>query len=74
MKIKVKYKIPIINKWDYQSRIYKNSPEIKWIGKVHEVISGHKTIANLPSGDEWCLMHKKSIQKQEKQNNFYSTL
>ena len=33
-----------INFPDYQTRILRNTPEIKWHNKVHEVIKGHKKI------------------------------
>lgn len=60
-----------INFPDYQSRVYKNSPDIKWEGKVHERIKGYKMYSILPQDEHWCLYHHKTIQKQEKQNKFY---
>jgi len=63
-----------INFPDYQWRIYKNNSKIKWINKVHEKLIGYKTISHLPQSQEWCLIHDKTIEKQEKQNNFYNTL
>jgi hypothetical protein len=66
------------NKWinwpDFQTRIYKNSPDIKWKNKVHERLDGHKEFAYLPMEEEWALYHPKSIDRQEKQNNYYNTL
>jgi glycosyltransferase involved in cell wall biosynthesis len=61
-----------VNYPDYQHRIYKNIPEIKWINKVHEVIAGAKHISLLDMGFD--LIHPKTIEKQEKQNNYYNTL
>jgi len=61
-----------INYPDYQTRICTNKPEIQWINKVHERLSGWKTIATLPEGYE--LIHPKTIERQEKQNNYYNTL
>jgi hypothetical protein len=61
-----------INYPDYQMRICTNKPEITYINKVHERLTGWKTIANLPSGYD--LIHPKTIDRQEKQNNFYNTL
>ena len=61
-----------INFPDYQTRIYKNSPDIKWINKVHERIDGFKTYAALPH--EYFMHHIKTIERQEKQNNYYDTL
>lgn len=63
-----------INFCDYQSRIYKNKPEIKWEGLVHEKIVGTKNYTFFPVDEEWCLLHEKTIERQEKQNNFYNTL
>jgi len=66
-----------VNWPDYQWRIYRNSPDIKWKNKVHEVLEGYKTYATLPSdmsmGDLY-LHHSKTIERQEKQNNYYDTL
>jgi glycosyltransferase involved in cell wall biosynthesis len=61
-----------VNYPDYQTRICANKKEIQWVNKVHERLSGWKTIANLPSGYE--LMHPKTIERQEKQNKFYEGL
>ena len=61
-----------INYPDYQTRICANKPEITYVNKVHERLTGWKTIANLPLGYD--LIHPKTIERQEKQNNFYNTL
>jgi hypothetical protein len=64
-----------INYPDYQVRIYKNIPEICWEGKVHETLNIKKEVVSLPYGTEdWALYHPKTIERQEKQNNYYSTL
>jgi glycosyltransferase involved in cell wall biosynthesis len=60
-----------INFPDFQSRLYKNSPNIKWKNKVHEIVVGAKVISVLPTDKEWCLVHNKHIDKQEQQNEFY---
>ena len=59
---------------DYQWRIYKNSHDIKWKNKVHEVLEGYKTYAYLLEFEEYSLYHHKHISRQESQNNFYSKL
>ena len=61
-----------INFPDYQGRIFKSN--LKWEGKVHERISGAKYYAVLPLEEEYCLIHHKTINKQEAQNNFYNTI
>jgi len=76
-----------INKWgwrvndkgwiqwpDFQSRIYRNTPEIHWIYPVHEVIIGHKTVVDLPAEEAYCLYHHKTITRQIFQNAFYKTI
>jgi hypothetical protein len=63
-----------VNFPDYQWRIYKNTPDIKWKNKVHEVIEGYKTMAQLPAYEDLSLYHPKTIERQEKQNSYYSTL
>ena len=63
-----------VNWPDYQWRIYKNTPSIKWKNKVHEVLEGFKQYAHLPMEEDYSLYHPKTIEKQEKQNNYYDTL
>jgi hypothetical protein len=63
-----------VNWPDYQWRIWKNKPEIKWKNKVHEVLEGFKAYAPLPSQEELALYHPKDIKRQEKQNAYYDTL
>ena len=63
-----------VNYPDYQWRIWKNKPEIKWKNKVHEVLDGYKTYAPLPAKEELSLYHPKDIDRQEKQNAYYETL
>lgn len=61
-----------INYPDYQGRIYKKG--LKWEGKVHEKIVGAKYYSLLPTLDAYSLIHHKTIQKQEKQNNLYKNI
>ena len=76
-----------INKWgwnvnkegwvnwpDFQWRIYRNSPEIKWVNKVHERLEGFKSYTTLPMEEVYSLYHPKTIDRQERQNNYYESL
>ena len=63
-----------VNFPDYQSRVFRNDEKIKWERKVHEQITGCKTYAHLPPHEELSLYHHKTIEKQEQQNELYSTL
>jgi len=61
-----------VNYPDYQNRILKNKPEIHWVNKVHEKIIGAMVTCPLPEGFD--LYHFKTIDRQEKQNNYYNTI
>jgi len=63
-----------VNWPDYQWRIWKKKPEIKWKNKVHEILDGYKTYAALPADELLSLYHPKEIERQEKQNKYYSSL
>ena len=76
-----------INKWrwnvneqgwvnwpDPQMRIYKNREGLVWQNKVHERLDGFTSYAMLPSKEEWSLYHPKDIERQRRQNDYYSTL
>ena len=60
-----------INYPDFQSRVFRNSPDIRWRKKVHEQIEGCKTYSHLPPHEELSLYHLKTITKQEEQNKMY---
>jgi glycosyltransferase involved in cell wall biosynthesis len=61
-----------VNYPDYQTRICANKDSIVWVNKVHERLTGWKTTANLPYGYD--LIHPKTIERQERQNNYYNTI
>ena len=63
-----------VNFPDYQWRIYRNDPNIEWVNKVHEVLTGFEAMSELPPEEEYCLIHEKTIERQEKQNEYYNTL
>jgi len=74
-----------INKWGWnvnekgwvnfpvaQGRILRNG--MTCYGKVHERIIGGQKFSSLPLDEEYCIQHHKTIERQEKQNNYYSSL
>jgi glycosyltransferase involved in cell wall biosynthesis len=63
-----------INWPDYQTRIYRNADNINWKNKVHERLEGFEKYSAFPEEREFSLLHLKSIEKQEKQNEFYSKI
>lgn len=64
-----------VNWPDAQKRIYKNTPEIQWSGhQVHGMVEGYKTFATLPFIEEWSIIHNKTIDRQENQNERYTKI
>lgn len=59
----------LVNWPDYQYRVYRNDPKIRWMGKVHERPVGYKYFGILP--DSMFFWHMKDIEKQRKQNDYY---
>jgi len=72
--VTVKYYKPINAFPDYQTRIYRNTKEVEWMNKVHERITGYNTFSVLPPEEDYSLYHHKQIERQEKQNELYSTI
>jgi len=72
----IQHNLPLIN-WgtgDYQGRLYRNSPKIKWDRKLHENIVGYKEYSLLPKEFDYALYHPKTIERQVKQNTFYNEM
>ena len=63
-----------INFPDYQGRIWRNRPNIRWEKPVHEQLVGYREHTFLPQEEEFCFYHSKHIGKQEKQNEFYEEI
>ena len=63
-----------INWPDYQGRIFKRDPTIKWGKNLHEKIEGAKKSIGLPSSPNNGLWHVKTIEKQDYQGKFYDSL
>jgi len=67
-----------INYPDYQQRVFLNNDNIKWKNKVHERLQDYKTELILPHdfniAEYIAIKHIKSLDKQIKQNNYYSNI
>ena len=63
-----------VNFPDYQGRIWRNRQNIRWKNPVHEVLEGHQEHTFLPQEEEFCFYHPKTIDRQEKQNEFYGSI
>jgi glycosyltransferase involved in cell wall biosynthesis len=63
-----------INYPDWQGRIFRNRPNIRWEKPVHEQLTGFQTYAHLPMEQKYSIVHPKTIERQELQNQKYSEI
>ena len=63
-----------VNFPDYQMRLFKNDPKIKWEGLLHSKITGFTSYVTLPLDELYCMIHPKEISRQEEQNNLYDRI
>lgn len=65
-----------INYPDYQGRYWKNNGKIKWEGGLHEKLVGGDTskVARLDPKPLVSLLHIKTVERQDRQDDFYSDL
>jgi len=63
--------VELVNPFDPQQRIWKNSPRVRFEGSVHERLTGYATETKFGNDFNWMIYHIKSIQRQQKQNEFY---
>ena len=61
-----------VNFPDWQGRVFKNRPNIRWEREVHEMLVGFQTYAHMPTDKPFCMLHHKIIEKQEQQNQKYA--
>ena len=63
------------NMWpDYQTRIFQNTKNIKWQGKIHERFGGFKTWFHPPEEEQWSLLYLKEDARKRGQNELYRTI
>lgn len=63
-----------INWPDYQGRYFKNNGKILWSLGLHERLIGSDKVAQLQANPQLALWHVKCVEKQDKQDAFYSNL
>jgi glycosyltransferase involved in cell wall biosynthesis len=63
-----------INYPDWQSRIFKNTPNIKYEGAVHETLTGYSSSAHLEAVQEMSLYHIKTFEKQVECTKLYAKI
>lgn len=66
------------NKWvnwnggDYQGRLFRNVPYLKWERPLHEKIEGARVSTKLPKEEDFAIIHTKTIEKQIATNLRYN--
>lgn len=63
-----------INYPDYQGRYYKNNGKIKWENDLHERLVGGEQVARLDTKPLVSLLHIKTVERQDKQREYYNSL
>ena len=63
-----------INFPDYQGRYYKNNGKIKWENDLHERLTGSTNVAKLDAKPLVSLLHIKTVERQDKQGEYYDSL
>ena len=66
------YNRPRVNFPDFQWRIFKNIPSIRFRRKLHEKIEGYKRYSFLPAAEEYAIYHDKTIETQRITNERYN--
>ena len=63
-----------INWPDYQGRVFKNVPSIRWGKSLHEQVQGAKNPMGIEAKPQNGLWHVKSIEVQDSARKFYDSL
>lgn len=61
----------LINFPDFQSRLFRNLPYIRYHRRLHEKVEGQKTYAFIPPQKDIAIIHNKTIEKQRENNQNY---
>lgn len=64
----------MINFPDYQSRLYRNKPNIRYQRRLHEKVEGYKSYVFIPPQKDIPIIHEKTIEKQRQTNLNYNNM
>lgn len=59
---------------DYQFRIIRNDPHIRWWFRLHERLVGMKRVYFFPAKKSYAFIHEKPMTKIQHQTNFYNSI
>ncbi|NDB56628.1 glycosyltransferase [archaeon] len=68
------YNDGMINFPDYQSRLYRNRPHIRYERRLHEKVEGFKSYSFVPPQKDYAIVHEKTIEKQRQTNLNYNKM
>ena len=68
------YNDGMINFPDYQSRLYRNRPHIRYERRLHEKVEGFKSYSFVPPQKDYAIVHEKTIEKQRQTNLTYNKM
>jgi glycosyltransferase involved in cell wall biosynthesis len=69
-----KYYEGYINFPDYQSRLFRNLPNIRYQRRLHEKVEGFKSYTFIPPQMDYAIVHEKTIEKQRETNIKYNKM
>jgi glycosyltransferase involved in cell wall biosynthesis len=69
-----KYDGKYINFPDYQTRLFRNLPHIRYQRRLHEKVEGYKSYAFIPPQKDYAIVHEKTIEKQRETNLRYNKM
>lgn len=61
----------MVNFPDYQSRLYKRKPNIRYKKRLHERVEGYDSYTIIPPQKDYAIVHEKTIEKQRESNDRY---
>jgi glycosyltransferase involved in cell wall biosynthesis len=64
--------LQIVNFPDFQSRLFRNEPHIRYQRRLHEKVEGFKSYTFIPPQVDIALIHKKTMETQRNTNRRYN--
>lgn len=59
---------------EYQNRLFRNDPALRWVNRVHERLIGYKRRMLLPAEEAYALLHRKDFDDFVRSNSYYDRI
>jgi len=66
------YRDNMVNFPDYQARLFRNKPFIRYKKRLHERVDGYESYTLIPPQKDYAIIHEKTIEKQRESNERYN--